>query len=659
MWCHDVGREHGAGKPLLRTIFQENFKLFDPRKVKLLFVIRDRSSRTPFAKLVETLREDMEKIWEHLVKPEQVRGKGLEDFFDLHFTSLPNFEEKEKEFNAETVMMRSKFTPDSEHCLLPTSSAIPGHAFAMHLDSIWNVIEQDKDLDLPAHKIMVASVKCDQAIAGCLADFEMEPQWLQLQSDAMGGAVADFGMAGRKLLAAYVERFESQVEYLDQNVCTSKEAELLDKLVAVMRPALIAQLERVRVALKDEFRSQVGRLAADSFQSDAQALLEDLGAQFYEGVTSLALEASTSPPEAEDVRARLAEDFQRELDQARSAAIDAVLAAARKKLAKGIASPSAVLLQDLPADMWYGLRKILAAKTGQATEALLGKLAGFELGAEEAEGMVALMRAEADKCMGALVEDAAESALPRLTKKFDALFCKTEKGVPRTWSPKVNIEALTLAAKASVAGMVALLAVSQLGGDMGAFDGMAKALAALADPDDAKAQAALADATALNAWKGASEEETLLSPSECRDLWKRLEGEVAYTISQAVQTQEANKRANANGPPLWTILMMFMLGWNELKAVLFSPFLLIFVLVTGLFARNLYIALDVDAEMENGLLPGLISLSAKVVPVAAEVSAKLSTDVLRAVAKQLEVPAETAEPAAAPAKKKKETKKSK
>ena len=91
---------------------------------------------------METLREDMEKIWEHLVKPEQVRGKGLEDFFDLHFTSLPNFEEKEEEFNAETVTMRSKYTPDSEHCLLPTSSAIPGHAFAMHLDSIWNVIER-------------------------------------------------------------------------------------------------------------------------------------------------------------------------------------------------------------------------------------------------------------------------------------------------------------------------------------------------------------------------------------------------------------------------------------------------------------------------------------------------------------------------------------
>ena len=28
LWCHDIGREHGAGKPLLRTVLQENLKLF-------------------------------------------------------------------------------------------------------------------------------------------------------------------------------------------------------------------------------------------------------------------------------------------------------------------------------------------------------------------------------------------------------------------------------------------------------------------------------------------------------------------------------------------------------------------------------------------------------------------------------------------------------
>lgn len=54
IWCHDIGREHGSGKPLMKTIFQVNLKLFAPepnrRKTVLLFVIRDKS-KTPLAKV--------------------------------------------------------------------------------------------------------------------------------------------------------------------------------------------------------------------------------------------------------------------------------------------------------------------------------------------------------------------------------------------------------------------------------------------------------------------------------------------------------------------------------------------------------------------------------------------------------------------------------
>ena len=26
MWCHDIGREHGSGKPLLKIVFQVRFR---------------------------------------------------------------------------------------------------------------------------------------------------------------------------------------------------------------------------------------------------------------------------------------------------------------------------------------------------------------------------------------------------------------------------------------------------------------------------------------------------------------------------------------------------------------------------------------------------------------------------------------------------------
>ncbi|KAK1366318.1 hypothetical protein POM88_041879 [Heracleum sosnowskyi] len=42
-WCHDIGREHAANKPLLKTVFQVMMQLFSPRKTTLLFVIRHKT----------------------------------------------------------------------------------------------------------------------------------------------------------------------------------------------------------------------------------------------------------------------------------------------------------------------------------------------------------------------------------------------------------------------------------------------------------------------------------------------------------------------------------------------------------------------------------------------------------------------------------------
>ncbi len=43
MWCHDIGREQAANKPLLKTVFQVMMRLFSPRKTTLTFFIRDKT----------------------------------------------------------------------------------------------------------------------------------------------------------------------------------------------------------------------------------------------------------------------------------------------------------------------------------------------------------------------------------------------------------------------------------------------------------------------------------------------------------------------------------------------------------------------------------------------------------------------------------------
>lgn len=115
MWAKDVGREAGAGKPLLKTIFQVNLRLFQPapgrRRTVLLFVFRDRT-KTPMEKLKETWEADLTGLWDSIAKPAQYEGYGIKDFFDVQYTSLSNYEDRQEDFLAETTVLRRKFTED-------------------------------------------------------------------------------------------------------------------------------------------------------------------------------------------------------------------------------------------------------------------------------------------------------------------------------------------------------------------------------------------------------------------------------------------------------------------------------------------------------------------------------------------------------------------
>ena len=61
--------------------------MFNPRKTTLLFVIRDKS-RTPLEKLQSNLREDLDRIWATITKPERHAEAAFDDFFELRFVAL-------------------------------------------------------------------------------------------------------------------------------------------------------------------------------------------------------------------------------------------------------------------------------------------------------------------------------------------------------------------------------------------------------------------------------------------------------------------------------------------------------------------------------------------------------------------------------------------
>ena len=162
MWCNDIGREQASGKPLLRTIFEVNLKVFSPeKKTMLLFVIRDRS-KTPFERLVEGLRQDLESIWRGITKPDRYINSSINDLFELKFTSLPHYEHEHDLFVYEAKALRDRFdAPSSDvNSLRATAPAVPISGLGVSMREVWATVKANKDLDLPAHKIMVATVRC-------------------------------------------------------------------------------------------------------------------------------------------------------------------------------------------------------------------------------------------------------------------------------------------------------------------------------------------------------------------------------------------------------------------------------------------------------------------------------------------------------------------
>lgn len=233
IWCHDVGREHGVGKPLIKTVLQVNLKLFTPnqgsKKTVLVFVIRDKS-KTPLSKLAEVLEQDLIKIWVSMEKPVQYAETDIRDFFDVYFESLPNYEEKEEEFKAESYLLRKKFTLEENSSYVRISGKLPGDAIALSTEKVWEVIKTHKDLDLPAHKIMVANTRCAQILQDQYDGLVSDALWETLVKEASEGFVGDFGTRASALVEACILGYDDDALYFDAKIRAEKRQDLINKV---------------------------------------------------------------------------------------------------------------------------------------------------------------------------------------------------------------------------------------------------------------------------------------------------------------------------------------------------------------------------------------------------------------------------------------------
>ncbi|KAJ6815837.1 protein ROOT HAIR DEFECTIVE 3-like [Iris pallida] len=351
MWCHDIGREQAANKPLLKTVFQAMMRLFSPRKTTLLFVIRDKS-RTPLENLEPILREDIQKIWDTVPKPQAHKETPLSEFFNVEVVALSSYEEKEEQFKEQVASLRQRFF----HSIAPGGLAgdrrgvVPASGFSFSAQQIWKIIKENKDLDLPAHKVMVATVRCEEIANEKFADFAGDEDWLQLEEAAQVGVVRNFGKKLSSLLDKCLSGYDVEATYFDDAVRTAKRQHLESKLLQLVHPAFQSVLGHLRSKALDDFKASLDNALGrgEGFAIAARDCTKSVMTSFDEGSKDAAI--AQGKWDSSKVREKLHRDIDAHVASARAAKLSELTSKyeAWANLTKHLLSPLKLFLMQLP-----------------------------------------------------------------------------------------------------------------------------------------------------------------------------------------------------------------------------------------------------------------------------------------------------------------------
>ncbi|XP_049393298.1 protein ROOT HAIR DEFECTIVE 3 isoform X2 [Solanum stenotomum] len=616
MWCHDIGREQAANKPLLKTVFQVMMRLFSPRKTTLMFVIRDKT-RTPLENLEPVLREDIQKIWDSVPKPQAHKDTPLSEFFNVEVVALSSFEEKEEQFKEQVASLRQRFF----HSIAPGGLAgdrravVPASGFSFSSQQIWKVIKENKDLDLPAHKVMVATVRCEEIANEKYVSFTENEEWSQLEEAVNSHSVRGFGRKVSSILNACLSEYDTEATFFDEGVRSSKRKHLEEKLLQLVQPAYQSMLGHIRSDAFERFKDAFEKAlkGGKGFALAARECAETFMSHFDEECTDAIIDQAKW--DSSRVKDKLRRDVDAHIAEVRSAKLTEVTTLYETKLNEALAGPVEALLDGAGDDTWPAIRKLLQRETDTAVSGFAAALSGFEMDEESRDNMVLRLKDYARGVVEAKAKEEAGRVLSRMKDRFSTLFSHDQDSMPRIWTGKEDIRAITKTARSASLKLLSVMAAVRLEDEGDNIDKIL--IVALVDgkPGASSSKSIISvDPLASSTWDEVPPSKTLITPVQCKSLWRQFKTETEYVVSQAIAAQEASKRNNNWLPPPWAIVAMVVLGFNEFMTLLRNPLYLGFIFVAYLLFKALWVQMDISGEFRNGVLPGLLSLSTKFLP---------------------------------------------
>ena len=555
MWENQVGLFQGANMGLLKTVLDVNLTLFQvgraragapKEKTLLLFVIRDYIGTTPLANLESTIRADLQRIWASLTKPEALAGAELGDFFDVSFSALPHKVLQAKEFDEGIAQLQRRFIDRSDpQYVFQTEyhKRIPIDGLPHYLESVWEQILQNKDLDLPTQQELLAQFRCDEIAAAAAAAFAAAMTALRSALDA-GQVLATLGVDMASHRAEALAVFDKDASRYHRGVYARKRADLLLQLNAVLLPFFLAQLKNLHTKLASAFQQ--------AMQEGTRGASYDFGRLVEEHVAHAlaAFDAETQRlvlPDTDwsvsEERMHLEEDLRAVARTLRADETQRLAVRLEKDIRRHLAEPIEAALSEPDAGMWDRVLGVWRDACDRAAALYRERAAHLNTTPDEDAATVGRLHMVAWRALlDRVQESTSETVLAsRLRAFFEDRFRYDASGVPRVWKPSDDMDDAFVQARDATLALIPLYATMQ--------------------PETPPTVAGDEDTPSWD------EARRVLSERRCAELGRRFrrDADAAYveakrgTVSSMTQV------------PWWMYVVLIVLGWNEAMAVLHSP----------------------------------------------------------------------------------------
>nr|CAD1822487.1 unnamed protein product [Ananas comosus var. bracteatus] len=631
MWCHDIGREQAANRPLLKTVFQVMMRLFSPRKTTLLFVIRDKT-KTPMKYLEPVLREDIQKIWSSISKPEAHKETALSEFFNVEVTALPSYEEKEEQFKEQVAQLRQRFF----NSIAPGGLAgdrrgvIPGSAFSFSAQQIWALIRENKDLDLPAHKVMVATVRCEEIANEKLGRLASDENWLELKTAVQSGRVAGFGRKLSSILDFYLSEYDMEAAYFDEGVRTAKREQLESGALNYVHSTFTAMLGHLRSKALEKFKNDLEQ-SLKSGKAFAAAVRDCTRASLLE------FDRGLEDWDASKVRDKLRRDIDSHAASVRTAKLAKLKASSESKLTEALAGPVESLLEAAGDDTWASIRNLYRRETEKAVSDFTSSLSGFELDQATHDTMIQNLEEFARGVIEKKARDEAGNVLIHMKDRFSTVFNHDKDSLPRVWTGKEDIRAITKEARSAeektkfrnifALKLLVVFAAIRLDDKPDKIENaLSSSLLEQGPVSQSRSIEASTDLLASSTWEEIPPRNTLITPVQCKSIWRQFKSETEYTITQAISAQEAHRRSSNWLPPPWAIVAIAILGFNEFMMLLRNPVYILGLFLLFIVSYAVVLQFNILEEFRHGMLSGLLALSARFLPTVMNILRKLADE---------------------------------